>query len=65
MKALFVPVRSSRWNCEQSAIDGGIDFPTHECNEDFRSLNSQMPRIVCVGERQEVASYSKYSPLPC
>lgn len=35
MKSLFVPVMSSQWNCEESANDGGIDFPTHECNEDF------------------------------
>lgn len=27
MKALFVPVRSSQWNCEESENDGGIDFP--------------------------------------
>lgn len=46
MKALFVPVRSSQWNCEESANDGGIDFPTQECNEDSDSLNRQMPRII-------------------
>lgn len=48
MKALFVPVRSSQWNCEQSANDGGIDFPTHECNKDLLSLNRQMARIISV-----------------
>lgn len=48
MKALFVPVRSPQWNCEQSANDGGIDFPTHKCNEDLLSLNRQIPRIISV-----------------
>lgn len=46
MKAVFVPVRSPQWNCEESADDGGIEFPTHECNEDLSSLNRQMPRII-------------------
>lgn len=58
MKALFVPVRSPQWNCEESANDEGIYFPTHECNEDLRSLNRQNAKNNTV-ERQDVASYSK------
>lgn len=52
MKALFVLVRSSQRNCEGSANDEGIDFPTHKCDVDSRSSNRQMQQIILASQRK-------------